>query len=354
MKKKCLISLFFFFLFLTTFSVSLIAQEKITLSISQMIGLAITNNLHFKKVNYQLANLELETQKIEAENLLEQSKILNLQKEINILQQRNTFQDEKNELIIQLVDNYFQLVLAEKDIIRKKKNVELEKEILKEVEAQVARGYSIDLDLLQQGNNYYDALFSYEKAKLNYQQLLRKIKNNLGLSPQTEILPGVVTTPSFPEIDFATTLSQARENNLNIKIKSIEVDQAYIRLEKAKISQEPNLELKILENNLKITELEKAILEEELDYQILTQWQNYRQSQNDILLSEQSLKQMKENELIIRRQVEAGLRTKDDLLSATIGVLDAEYRYISSIGQCYQYYLELKKMMGILDEGEVR
>lgn len=54
---------------------------------------------------------------------------------------------------------------------------------------------------------------------------------------------------------------------------------------------------------------------------------------------------------MIRQQVQAGLRTDEELLSATIGVLDAQSRLISSVRQVYQAYLELHRLMGTLDKG---
>ncbi len=354
MKNKWLIGCIVILLALTSFSFPLVAQEKINLDIAQMIALAISNNLNLKKASYQLINVELEAKQLAAENLFAQSGILSKQKEINNLQQLQTFQNQKDQLIIELIDNYFRLVLAEKDITRKEKKLELEKAVLAEVEAQVAAGYSIDLELLQQGNAYYDALFSYEQTKLDYQQLLMEVKNNLGIKQETDISIRSIEMPHFAEIDLAFSRAKSRENSLSLKSKAIEIDLARIKLEKARINQESQLEIVKLENNLKIAELEKSILEQDLDFQVLTKWQNYRQSKNDILLSEQSLRQMEQNELIITRQVQAGLRTEDELLSAAIGVLDAEYRFLSSIRQYYQSYLELQRMMGILDEREIR
>ena len=354
MKYRCLKNGFILFLILTAFYSHTLAQEVVTLDIPEMITLAISNNLDFQKAVYQLKNVEYDAQQLEAENLLTQSGILAKQKEMNLLQQQNTFQNQKAQLIIQLVDNYFKLILVEKDTLRKEKSVELEKAILAEVEAQVAAGYSVDVALLQQGNAYYNARFSYEKAKLDYQQLQLEVKNSLGIKPETDILVETVQMPQLPEIELNASLAKARENSVNLKSKSIAVELAYARWEKANISQEPQLEIAKQENNLKIAQLEKSIIEQELDFQIQTQWQNLRQNKNDILLNEQSLKQMQENESTIKRQVEAGLRTKDELLSATIGVMDAEYRLISSFRQCYQSYLELQRMMGILDEGGIK
>lgn len=353
MKNKWIIAGCVLLLAISANKFPVMAKDNIALGISQMVALAISNNLNIKKANYQSENVELDVRQLEAENLLAQSGIITKQKEISILQNQNSFRNQKEQLIIQVVDEYFQLVLAEKDIARREKNVELEKVILAEVEAQVAAGYSIDLELLQQGNSYYDALFSYEKAKLNYQQLLIEVKNNLGIGQDVKIFITEVQIPQFTEIDLAVSLAKARENSLELNAKAIEVELARIKLEKAKIDQDSQLEIMKLENNLGIVTLEKSLLEQDLDYQVLTQWQNYNQSKNDIILSERSLTEMKENESMVSRQVQAGLRSDEELLSATIGVLDAEYRLISSVRQYYQSYLELQRIMGTLQEEEI-
>lgn len=329
----------------------ILAQENITLELSRMLDLAISNNLEFKKANYQLENTRLEVRKMEAENLLTESTISNLQKEIILLNQQNQTQSEKDRLLIQVVDDYFRLLTAEKDIESKKSNVELEEIILEDVEKQVAAGYSIDLDLLQQGNEYYNALFSYQESVLDYQQLLIEIKDNLGIEHEQDIQLSEMHIGEFPEINLVDAMNRARENSLALKSQSIEINQAERELEKARANDGPEIEILKLENNLAIVQLEKSLSEQDLNYQVESQWLNYNQSKNDITLSQKSLEQMKENRSMIQQQVQAGLRTNEEALSATIGVLDAESRLISSVRQIYQAYLELQRLMGTLDEG---
>ncbi len=208
MKKKYLIFGCTLLLAVCIGSTPVIAQENITLGFSQMIVLAISNNLQFKKASYQLENTRLEIKKMEAENLLNKSGISNLQKEMTLLNQQSQFQSEKDQLLIQVVDDYFRLLMAGKDIESREKNEELEKIILGDIEQQVAAGHSIDLDLLQQGNEYYDALFSYQESKLNYQQLLIEIKDRLGIDHNQPIHLSEMEIPEFPEITLETAINK--------------------------------------------------------------------------------------------------------------------------------------------------
>jgi len=354
MKRNWIITGCILLLALSIGSSPIAAQENITLGLSQMLALAISNNLEFKKANYQLENTKLEIRKMEAENLLTESTVSNLQKEVTLLDQQNQFQSEKDQLLIQVADNYFQLLMAEKDIESKKKNVELEEIVLKDVEKQVAAGYSIDLDLLQQGNEYYDALFSCQESVLDYQQQIIEIKDNLGIEHNRDIQLTPMHIPEFPEISLDDAIKKARENSITLQSQSIGVNLAEKDMEKAKANELSEIEILKLENNLAIVQLEKSLSQQDLDYQVETQWLNYSQAKNDITLSQKNLEQMKENASMIQRQVQAGLRTDEEALSAIIGVLDAESRLISSVRQVYQAYLELQRLMGTLDEGVLK
>ncbi|KQC10808.1 MAG: hypothetical protein APR54_11635 [Candidatus Cloacimonas sp. SDB] len=329
------------------------AQENTLLGISQMVTLAISNNIQFKKASYNLQNTKLEVKKIKAENLLNKSTIADLQKEITLLNQQNQFQLEKDQLIIKVVDDYFRIKMSEKDIESKQKKVELEKIILADIEEQVTAGYSVDLDLLQQGNEYYDALFDYQGSELSYKQLLIEIKDRLGLEHDEEIRTSEMAIPDFPEISLSESLEKAHKNSISLQSHKINVEKAQRELESAKAGDLPEIEVLKLENNLGIAKLDNSLAEQELSYQLETQWMNYNQAKNDIILSQRSLQQMKENETVINRQVQAGLRSEEEELSATIGVLDAQSRLISSIRQVYQAYLELQRMIGNLDEGYI-
>ena len=354
MKKKYLIFGCSMLLAVCIGSSSIAAQGNITLGLSRMIALAISNNLQFKKASYQLENTKLETKKMEAENLLNSSNISNLEQEITLLNQQNQFQSEKDQLLIQVVDDYFRLLMVEKEIESNKKNEELEKIILEDIEKQVAAGYSIDLDLLQQGNEYYDALFSYQESELNYQQILIEIKDRLGIKHDQSVDLSEMEIPEFPEIRLEDAINKARENSITLRSQEINLEKAKRELEVAKANDLSEIEILKLENNLGIAQLDQSLAEQQLDYQVESQWLNYNQANHDIILSQRSLNQMRENETMIQRQVQAGLRNEEEALSAAIGVLDAQSRLISSVQQVYQAYLELQRLMGTLDEGDLK
>lgn len=354
MKKILVILVFLLFGIMVIGNIQIAAQENIKLDLSQAINLLLANNLEFKKANYQLENAKIETKKSEAENLLTQSSISRKQKDLSLLQGEDQYRIEKEDLLIQVVDGYLHLKLLEKDIELKEKEVEYEKKILETVNTQVKAGYKVDLDLLQQGNVYYNAVFSYQQSRLNYDQLSMSLKNTLGIDSDKKITLSTLNAPKLKEITLEEAMKKGRENSVDLELKVVETELAKMALEKNKVSNTPEIEIKELENNVAIAQLEESITSQNLDQQIETQWQNFNQSKENIELSQKSLQEAKESESVVQRQVKAGFRSENEQLSASISVLTAEHQFISSIRDYYASLLTLQRLIGTLNEGEIR
>jgi len=354
MKKKMGILIFLLLGIMMMGSIQIAAQESIRLDLPQAVEMALANNLEFQKDGYQLENAKIDAKRNEAENLLTQSNLLERQYELSLIGEKEQYQQKKEDLIIQIVDEYLQLKLTQKDLQVKEKELELEKNTLEEIKAQVKAGYKVELDVLEQGTEYYDALFSFESAKLDYQKLLGNFRVTLGLNSKSQFELVSINTPDFKEIELDEVLQKGRQNSVALQMNNLEIDLASLKLEKSKVSDIPGIDLNELENNLAITRLNYQIAQQSLDYQIQSQWQNYIQTKNDITLSQNSLNQIKENKTIISNQVKAGLASKDEELSAIIGLLQAEYRIASSVRNYYNALLNLQSIMGNLNKGDIQ
>ena len=72
-------------------------------------------------------------------------------------------------------------------------------------------------------------------------------------------------------------------------------------------------------------------------------------------LSKQNLKQAQEDKDIIAEQVKAGLKTKNNLLSVEISLLQAEYNLKSTILNYYMNKLNLQKLIGqTIEVGDIK
>lgn len=354
MKKKLVILVFLLFCFLLIGSIQITAQESIKLDLTQAVEMALANNLEFQKAGYQLENAEIDAKRNEAGNLLTQSNLLERQNELLLVQEKEQLQQKKEDLIIQVVDEYLQLKLAQKDLQVKEKASEMEKNTLENIKVQAKAGYKVELDVLEQSNIYYDALFSFESAKLDYQKLLGNFRITLGLSSKSQFELAEINAPDFREIKLDEALQKGRQNSISLQMNNLQIDLASLELEKSKVSDTPEIDLNKLENNLAVTKLDYQIAQQNLDYQIQSQWQNYVQTKNDITSSQNSLNQIKENKTIISNQVKAGLASEEEELSAIVSVLEAEYRLASSVRNYYNALLNLQSIMGNLNKGDIQ
>lgn len=346
-------------LFLVIFFIisgGLFAAETKEMNLSQAINLALENNLNLKIANLDLENAQIDYEKTKANNLLTESRYIELQGDLGLLQAKDNYNQTRNEVIIDVAQKYFQLNQAKKNIISESKEAELEKNLLEEINAQVKAGHKGNLDLLQQESNYNNAVFNLEKANDDYHQSFREFKLELGLNNQEEdeFYLVEVDYPDVWQIGEEEALKQAIENSFILELRKRQIELAKVDLERAEVAASPELDLRKLRNNIELANLNSTQTQKELANSIRKQFYTYKQSINSLDLSQQNLNQAQENNSIIIDQVKAGLKTKNDLLSAEISLLQAEYNLNSAILNYYTTKLTMQKLIGQrIEEGEI-
>ncbi len=350
--KGTILFLVIFFIF----SSALFAVETKEMNLSQAINLALENNLNLKIANLDLENAQIDYEKTKANNLLTESRYIQLQGDLGLLQAKDNYTQTRNEVIIDVVQKYLQLNQAEKNITAKSKEVELEKRLLEEVKIQVNSGYKGSLDLLRQENKYNNAVFDLEKANDDYHQSFGEFKLELGLSNQEEEEFNLIEVdyPEIWKIGEEEALKMAIENSFIFELRKRQIELAKVDLERAEVAASPELDLRKLRNNIELANLNFNKTQKELNNSIRKQYYTYKQTVNSLDLSRQNLNQAQESNGIIIEQVKAGLKTKNDLLSAEISLLQAEYNLKSTILNYYTAKLTLQKLIGQrIEEGEI-
>ena len=350
--KGTILFLVIFFIF----SGGLFAAETKEMNLNQAINLALENNLNLKIANLDLENAQIDYEKTKANNLLTESRYIQLQGDLGLLQAKDNYIQTRNQVIIDVVQKYLQLNQAEKNITAKNKEVELEKRLLEEVKIQVNSGYKGSLDLLQQENKHNNAIFNLEKANDDYHQSFREFKLELGLNNQGEEEFNLVEVDYLKvwEIGEEEVLKKAIENSFTLELRRRQIELAKVDLERAEVAASPELDLRKLRNNIELANLNFNKTQKELNNSIRKQYYAYKQIVNSLDLSRQNLNQAQESNGIIIEQVKAGLKTKNDLLSAEISLLQAEYNLNSAILNYYTTKLTMQKLIGQrIEEGEI-
>lgn len=350
--KGTILFLVIFFIF----SGGLFAAETKEMNLSQAINLALENNLNLKIANLDLENAQIDYEKTKANNLLTESRYIQLQGDLGLLQAKDNYNQTRNQVIIDVVQKYVQLNQAKKNITTKSKEAELERNLLEEVNAQVKAGYKGSLDLLRQENKFDNAVFDLEKANDDYNQSFGEFKLGLGLNNQEEEEFNLIEVdyPEIWQIDEGEALKKAIENSFILELRRRQIELAKVDLERAEVTASPELDLRKLRNNIELANLNFNKAQKELDNSIRKQFYAYRQIVNSLDLSRQNLNQAQESNGIIIDQVKAGLKTKNDLLSAEISLLQAEHSLKSAVLNYYMTKLNLQKLIGQkIQEGEV-
>jgi len=356
MIKKIVKNIILFLVIFFIASGGLFAAETKEMNLSQAINLALENNLNLKIANLDLENAQIDYQKTKANNLLTESRYIELQGDLGLLQAEDNYTQTRNEVIIDVVQKYLQLNQAKKNITAKSKEAELEKNLLEEVKAQVKAGHKGNLDLLRQENRYHNAVFDLEKASDDYHQSFREFKLELGLNNQEGEGFNLVEVdyPIVWQIDEEEALKKAIENSFILELRERQIELAKVDLERAEAAASPELDLQKIRNNIELANLNFNKTQKELANSIRKQFYAYKQFVNSLDLSRKNLNQAQENNSIIIDQVKAGLKTKNDLLSAEISLLQAEYNLNSAILNYYMAKLSMQKLIGQkIEEGEI-
>lgn len=355
MIKNILNRTILFFVIFFVFFGTLWGVELKELNLSQAIILALENNLSLKIAHLDLENAQIDYEKTKADNLLIGSRYIELQGDLGLLQAKDNYNNIRNQVIIDVVQKYLYLSQAKKNIMVTGKEMELERKLLEEVKAQVQSGHKGSLDLLQQENKYHNAVFNLEKANDDYYQSFKEFKLELGLTNQREEELNLTEMdyPKIWEISEEDAIKTAINNSFTLEFSKRQIELNEVDLERAEVAASPKLDLQKLKNNVELANLNYDKAQKELNNSISKQFYAYKQSISNLDLSQQNLNQAQENNNIIIEQVKAGLKTKSNLLSAEISLLQAEYNLKSAILSYYMNKLNLQQLMvQKIEEGE--
>src|SRR5690606_15525893 len=121
-------------------------------------------------------------------NLLTNSRLVELQSELYLVQAEENYKNIKKSVILDIINNYLRLISLNQQIETAEKEVELERNRVEEVEAQVKLGYKSSLDLFTQETSYQAAVNDLEKIKWDLEQSRREIRHKLALAEGREIV----------------------------------------------------------------------------------------------------------------------------------------------------------------------
>lgn len=334
------------FVFFCTSSVIAVESEN-TVNLQEIIERALQENIDLQLAELDLEDAGLNYKKSQLDNLLSSSRLLELQSELDKIQAEEDYQDFRDNLILEVISNYINIISINQQLLTAQKEVELEKKRVEEVRAQVKVGYKGSLELFEQETDHLEAVNSIEKLKDEMAQKLQELKQKIAVDSDTRIKLIKLVKPEIWSVTEEDVLAAAKSNNAVVEIKKQEVILAKNELEKAEVSDTSVLDLRKKEIILEKAHLELTQEVQNLENDVQNKYIQYKQAVKNINIAENFLIQAEGHYKIIREQNKAGLVSKNDLLSSELSLYEAKNEFIESIKNYYISKLNLQEVMGL-------
>lgn len=337
----CLIAL----IITATMSLMAYGDEIERINLQKSVEMVLVENLELKTAEYTFEKARLEYKKAMANNLTEQSRYSELEAEYNLEEAEKTYKDTRDNVIGTTIQQYIDVWLNKLNIKVKEKTVAAEKRLLEQYQAQYEIGDISSIDLLDQRNTYNDACFELEKIKDEYTQSLKQFKMTLGLE-ESDFEIESLRNPGIWEINEETAIETALENSLELQLSRKEGKLAEIDEKRSKISSS-SLDIKIAELATKISYLGTEDIKDDLITSTQESYFEFKQAVKDIELKREILDKDKEEYALIKKQYEAGISTRTEVLQYEASILETEYNYKEAIANYYLAEHALTKALGL-------
>ncbi|MFW6007255.1 MAG: TolC family protein [Halanaerobiales bacterium] len=341
--KKLLISIWIIFSLSIILSGNVLGEKII--SPEKAVSLALEENLDLKIAELELESARYNYRKNRAINLTGKSRTQQLKAEYELAEAENTYHNTNSDIVNEIISKYYDLYLAEKMITIKEKSRKLEEILLEDIKKLVETGEKGELELLQQKNTYNTEGYNLKEVRHNYRQFLREFKNLTGINSSIEIELKKAVKPEILEIEREKVREKVLDNNLQLNLHKKNLKLVEAQKKKNLVRSIPELSKKIMENDYLIEQIKKEVIREDLEKEVENLYFEFQQSIKKIELERENLNESRASYNIAEQQFESGLNTRRDLLQVELEKLEAEYEYISAIGN---YYINEKRLKQLI------
>lgn len=329
-------------------SVSVLAEGN-QLGLGEIINRALKENVDLKLAELNLEEARINFKKSNLQNLMTNSKLQDLMAKLQMVQADENYRTQKNSIIIDIASKYLDIVKLNQQLKTNEKEVKLEERKVEKVKAEVEVGYKGNLDLFNQQTIYQDTVNALEMNQGSKKQKIKVLKQKAGVDNEANFNIKIISLnkPEKWNITEDKAVNMALKNNSIIEIRQKQVTVAEVDLDRAKIGGTPELDLKQKEIALKRSRLNLIREKQNIENSVQTQFFQYKQSLKSLNIADQRVIQAREQYKIIREQHQAGLVSRNDLLTAEVNVLKAEEGYTTALINYYINKLRLQDLIGI-------
>jgi outer membrane protein TolC len=304
---------------------------------------ALQESLEFKIAQLEWENAQLAYQKASADNLLAQSAYNQRAAELDLLKSEKAYKNSIANVVISAVRAFNDVSLAQMNLKISEEQLRLKQKARDLTEKKLQMQNASEYDLLQ-------AEAALASSQMDYQAAVNSLeekKQNFWLLTSSEaVMPdGGLNFVPF-EWELAGVLPGLLEASVAVKEAEDSLALSKLNWERLRLEGTADLMMREAENAVRLAELRLEQARTNLTQQAQAAFNWVKQAEQAYRARQISLQLEQRVYDITKGQVEAGLKTEDDLSNAQVSLWQAERSVYEALSNYITAYLEWEDLIG--------
>lgn len=313
------------------------------ISLKGAIQRVLEESIDCKIAQLEWENGQIAYQKAMADNLLTQSTYNQGLAELNLMKAEATYKKSIADVVVTTVRRFSDVKLAMMDLQIREHQLRLSEKGLGLTQKKVQTQNASEYDLLQAEATLAQSQYEWEKAKDSLEE--KKQAFFLLINSEQVFPDGKLRFVPF-EVDLATVLPQVIHSSVDIREAKDSLELAKLDLERLLLEGTADLLVREARNQVSVAGLKVEQTRVSTTQEIQLAYNAVKQAEQAYKASCLSHELERKQHQITKGQVEAGLKTEDDLLKAQISLWESERSVYSGVTSYILAHLEFDQLIG--------
>jgi outer membrane protein TolC len=314
-----------------------------TISLSEAIQYALQESIDCKIAQIEWENGQIAYQKAMADNLLTQSTYNQGLAELNLQKADAAYKKSIAGVLTSAVRHFTDVELARMDLKIQEQQLRLSEKALELTQRKVKAQNASEYDLLQAEAALAKSQISYQKDKDSLEEKQQAF--SLLINSDTMIPDGKLEFVPFT-VDLAQVLPEVLQSSVKLKEAKDSLELAKLDLERLLLEETADLVLQDARNQVALADLKLQQVQANTVQEVRSAFNAVKQAEQAYKASCLSHELEKKQYQITKGQVDAGLKTEDDLLRAQTSLWEAERSVYEALTGQIINYLQFDEVIG--------
>ncbi|NLY29493.1 MAG: TolC family protein [Firmicutes bacterium] len=313
------------------------------ISLNDAIHRALQESLEFKIAQLEWENAKLAYQKASADNLLTQSAYNQRLAELDLLKAEKAYKNSIANVVVSAVEKFRDVTTAQMNLRISEEQLRLKQKAKDLTEKKLQMQNASEYDLLQ-------AEAALASSEMEHQAAVNSLEEKkqafwLLINSQDVMPDGSLSFAPF-EAELAEVLPGLLEASVAIKEAEDSLALSRLNWERLRLEETADLMMREAENAVRLAELRVEQAKANLTQQAQAAFNGVKQAEQAYRARQVSLQLEQRVYDITKGQVEAGLKTDDDLSNAQISLWQAERSVYEALSNYIVAYLQWEDLIG--------